>query len=92
MEKEATDLMRWRVRSHFSAFFNNGQHWGASKGMGFLMIEEILDEMVTADTFKLMVEEQARAYFQQMLDEQIAYQMRRKAMKAIAKAVKEITE
>ena len=87
-EKEATELMRRRIRQQFSAFFNNGQHWGSKKGMGFLMLEQILDEIVTDANFEKMVQDRARTAFLAMLDEQIDYQMKRKARKVAAQVVK----
>lgn len=92
MEKDAAALMHRRIRNQFSTFFDSGQHWGHKKGMGYLLIEQILDDLVTDEHFEEMVRSQAKAKFQEMLTEQIAYQMRRKAMKVAAQVVKEIQE
>lgn len=90
MEKQAQDLMQRRVRAQFSTFFDNGQHWGHKKGLGFEMIERILDDLVTDENFEAMVQNRAKTAFQAMLDEQIDYQLRRKAMKVAAQAVRNV--
>jgi hypothetical protein len=90
--QEATELMRRRLRQQFAAFFNNGQHWGSKKGMGYIMLEQMLDDIVSEADFEKMVSTRARSAYQAMLDEQIDYQLRRKAQKAAAKIVKEIVE
>lgn len=92
MEKQAQDLMQRRIRTQFSKFFDNGQHWGHKKGLGFEMIEQILDDLVTDEKFEDMVRQQAKAAFRAMLDEQIDYQLRRKARKVAAIIVKETVD
>lgn len=83
------DKTRGIVHHAIDKHFRNGSQWQTPKGFGYLAIEKQIDDLLVSRDVESMVERIIAQEWETILEQQVRYQLTRKAQKVAAQTIKD---
>jgi hypothetical protein len=79
-EQANTDIHRIAA-NRVRAYFNDGSYYGQKKGLGLLIVEETIDNLLTSDDMNDRIKKITEENFGRILEQAVVHALTRKAQK-----------